>query len=299
MKKIRRDTDLQRLEQIKKLVVIAIFSDDEFMERLVLKGGNALDLVHHITTRASLDVDLSMDSDFIAAGPRLFADKIEKLLQKTFRPAGYEVFDVTMMSQPPQLTPDMADFWGGYSIEFKLAEEATFDEFCGNMEKLRRNALLLGQSSKFLIDISKWEYTAGKQPRDLDGYRIFVYSPEMIVAEKLRAICQQMPEYRPIIKRTRSGAPRARDFVDIHTLVTALRIDMATADNSLLVSNMFKAKKVPLACLSLIRKYRDFHQVDFQAVRATVKPGVVLKDFGFYFDFVLGLAELLKPLWNI
>jgi hypothetical protein len=136
-----------------------------------------------------------------------------------------------------------------------------------------------------------------KMRRDTD--LIFVYSPEMIVAEKLRAICQQMPEYGPTIKRNRPGAPRARDFVDIHTLVTALRIDMGSSDNRLLVCNMFKAKKVPLSYLGLIHKYREFHEVDFKAVRATVKPGVVLEDFSFYFDFVLDLAERLKSLWNI
>jgi len=53
------------LEQIKKLAVIAMFSDDELMEQLVLKGGNALDLVHRLSTRGSLDVDFSMQSDFV------------------------------------------------------------------------------------------------------------------------------------------------------------------------------------------------------------------------------------------
>ena len=72
MKKTRKDTDLQRLEKIKKLVIIAIFSDDEFMERLVLKGGNALDLVHHITPRASLPRKLKSFSrgTFVPPGTR-------------------------------------------------------------------------------------------------------------------------------------------------------------------------------------------------------------------------------------
>jgi hypothetical protein len=159
--------------------------------------------------------------------------------------------------------------------------------------------LQLGRGSKFLIDISKFEYTIGKQQQDLDGYRIFVYSPQMIVAEKLRAICQQMPEYGPVIKRSRAGASRARDFVDIHAIVTRRRIDMSSQDNVSLLSHMFKAKKVPLSLLGYIGKYREFHQMDFQAVRDTVRPGVALKEFDFYFDFVLGLAERLKPLWNV
>ena len=46
--------------QIRRLVVIAMFSDDVLMERLVLKGGNALELVHRLVDRGSLDIDLSM-----------------------------------------------------------------------------------------------------------------------------------------------------------------------------------------------------------------------------------------------
>ena len=38
--------NLEFLEQVKKLVIIAMFSDDDLMERLVLKGGNLLDIVY-------------------------------------------------------------------------------------------------------------------------------------------------------------------------------------------------------------------------------------------------------------
>jgi len=58
-----RNAGLQRLEEIKRLVIIAMFSDDDLMDRFVLKGGNALDLAYKVSTRASMDVDLSMESD--------------------------------------------------------------------------------------------------------------------------------------------------------------------------------------------------------------------------------------------
>ena len=38
-------------------------SPDILMEKLVLKGGNALDLVHRIGGRASMDIDLSIDGE--------------------------------------------------------------------------------------------------------------------------------------------------------------------------------------------------------------------------------------------
>jgi predicted nucleotidyltransferase component of viral defense system len=52
------------IDRIKELVVIAMFSDDELMDRLVLKGGNALDIIHQVSVRASIDVDFSMSDDF-------------------------------------------------------------------------------------------------------------------------------------------------------------------------------------------------------------------------------------------
>ena len=47
---------------------------------------------------------------------------------------------------------------------------------------------------------------------ELDDYTIYVYSPTMIAIEKLRAICQQMPEYA----LQRRPSARARDFYDIY-----------------------------------------------------------------------------------
>ena len=49
-----------QLERIKKLSIIAMFSDDYLMDILVLKGGNAIDIIYGIASRASLDLDLSL-----------------------------------------------------------------------------------------------------------------------------------------------------------------------------------------------------------------------------------------------
>jgi Nucleotidyl transferase AbiEii toxin, Type IV TA system len=121
-----------------------------------------------------------------------------------------------MIEKPKAITEDMKDFWGGYAVEFKLATKEIYEEFGADMPTLRRRAINLGQGPKFLIDISRYEYTADKQAVDFEGYVIYVYSPVMIICEKLRAICQQMPEYGPIIKRDRAGSARPKDFLDIY-----------------------------------------------------------------------------------
>ena len=251
------DADLQRLEEIKKLVVIAMFSDDDLMNCLVLKGGNALDLIHRISTRASRDVDFSMQGDFLAETLAVVGGKIENALRITMRGAGLEVFDFKMEEVPEGLTADMAGFWGGYGVEFKLIDRGKYTKYSADIETLRKNALQLGwgDSPKFTIDISRYEYTIGKEPWDLDNYRIFVYSAGMIVAEKLRAICQQMTEYGPIVKRKRAGGARARDFLDIYTLVAEREVDMSSETNFTLLKHIFDAKRVPLSLLQLVPNY--------------------------------------------
>ena len=56
--------DLEFLNELKKRVIIAMFSDDDLMEHLVLKGGNLLDIVYGISTRPSKDVDFSIPGKF-------------------------------------------------------------------------------------------------------------------------------------------------------------------------------------------------------------------------------------------
>ena len=43
---------------------------------------------------------------------------------------------------------DLADFWGGYSVEFKLIELDRYEELKENIEALRKNALQLGQGAR-------------------------------------------------------------------------------------------------------------------------------------------------------
>lgn len=43
------------LEQIKRVAIAAMFSDDELLEQLVLKGGNAMDVVLQVNSRASVE----------------------------------------------------------------------------------------------------------------------------------------------------------------------------------------------------------------------------------------------------
>jgi hypothetical protein len=281
-------------EEVKKRAIMAMFSDDELMDRLVLKGGNLLDIVYNLSARASLDVDLSVAGDLGEVG--LLRTRLERVLKSTFREIGYEVFDVHVEEEPEDLSEDAEAFWGGYQVDFKIIQVARYEQFAGDLEQLRRNAASVGKqgSTKFRIDISKHEYCDLKQPYEMENLTIYVYTPIMVIAEKLRALCQQMPEYARKVKRHPSA--RSRDFVDIHTVAERYGIDVAGDDMRQTLPKVFAAKRVPLGLLPRIAEFRDYHCQDFAAVMATVKPGFKLREFDFYFDFVVGAVARLKSL---
>lgn len=284
------------LENIKKTTIISLFSDDDLLDLLVLKGGNAMDIVHKVSSRASVDIDLSVDKnfDYDTVWP-----KVKKAIYAGFDAKGYLAFDIKMTIKPGKMPDELASFWGGYLVEFKLISLTRAAEIEHHPETMRREAIMLGQGPKFTIDISPHEYTEDKQSHDLDGYTIYVYSPEMIVCEKLRAICQQMPEYAEIIKRKGLGNQRARDFIDIEVLVKKFNIDLGNDRARHLVEQMFSIKRVSLALLSKIPETRGFHALGYPEVRAAMKPGIEVHPFDYYFDFVNEHLQKLETLWNV
>src|SRR5262249_12436874 len=153
---------------------------------------------------------------------------------------------------------------------FKLVTAANYAAHKGKLEELRKRAISLGQGTRFLIDISRFEFIEDKQIHEIDGTVIYVYSPAMIVAEKLRAIWQEVVDYGPIAKSARSGSQRARSFVDIHVLVTGLGIDLLSERNQQILQSMFEVKKVPLSFLGKIGSTFEFHAAGAASVKDTV-----------------------------
>lgn len=280
------------LDELRRTVILAIFADELLMEELVLKGGNALSLVYGFGTRSSINVDLSIENDFTNVAEvkkRLFAT-----LRERFRSKGFILFDESLKPQPPIRGSSEDEKWGGYEVVFKMIDQATFESLGGDLEEIRRNATVVSpyQRRTFRIQISKFEYCAAKAQRVLEGRTISVYTPAMIALEKLRALCQQMPEY-PFVRHKRA---RARDFYDIYCIVNEGTLNLGTASNLELARNIFAAKNVPLRLIARIADHREFHRQDWPAVESSVSGE--LRGFDFYFDFVMHEIERLKPLWE-
>jgi hypothetical protein len=285
------------LDQIKRVAIAAMFADDELLDQLVLKGGNAMDIVLQVHSRASLDLDFSMADDLDVEQAHR---RIDRALRATFeRELGYLAFDIHMTKRPGQMAGELAEFWGGYLVDFKLISLERADELARDLERMRKEAIRLGEKTRFTMDISRHEYTLDKEPHELLGYRIFVYSPAMIVSEKIRAICQQMPEYGKVILRNGAGKERARDFVDIEAMINMFKIDLAQEQVRNVVQQMFELKRVPLDLIARIAHVRDFHALGFPSVQATMRPGVQLQAFEHYHLFVVDQCKKLEPLWDV
>lgn len=277
------------LDKIKLLTLRALMHDEKLMYGLVLKGGNALQLVYDITDRASMDIDFSIEDDFTESDYNRINSTLDALLNDEFQKENLIVFDIKFIEKPKT---NKVKIWKGYNIEFKVAHEEKWFE--DDIDKTRRNAIkILGQSTKFSIDISSFEYIASAKKHDLDGTVLLVYTPEMIVIEKLRALCQSIPEYQEIINTARIKG-RARDFYEIWNICNQFSIDVNSSQNKELIQEIFKAKRVPVSFLNLLEEYKDLQRENWKSVEDTL--GSENKGFDFYFDYVMKLVGEIKNL---
>jgi predicted nucleotidyltransferase component of viral defense system len=281
--------DLRKVEEIKRIALIAMFSDDDLMETLVLKGGNALDIVYGISPRASLDLDFSIENDF--KDIEKTRSQIKAVLTKTFDERGYKAFDITLLPHPKTPSPGQPDHWGGYDVEFKVIDKEKYNLLCADAELLRKQSIEFTSqhNKKFKIQISKYEFCGNKQAEEIEGFTIYVYPPVLLVFEKLRSICQQMKEY----PYRETGTARARDFFDIFVIMSHFNLTLIDQDNLMLLKHVFETKNVPLNLMLKIEQYREFHQTGFSSLQDTIKPGEKLRSFDFYFEYVTQLTTAL------
>jgi predicted nucleotidyltransferase component of viral defense system len=285
--------------RLREIVVLAVADDDFLMERLVLKGGTALELVHLPGVRASVDVDYSMEGDLASKSQVVdMGRRLERAIRTRMEASGFEVFDLTFEAKPSSATPGSR--WGGYELQFKVIAKADFDRLKGHPEAASREAIELdaAHNRRFFVQISKYEYCKDKQLALVEGHQLYVYSLPLMVAETLRAICQQLPEYKLIGERRRR--PRARDVFDVRRLVEEKSLNLpAVPEQREMVKLVFGAKEVPLEFLARVEELREFFRPDWADVMVTVGAGLAPGEFDEYFDFVRDLALRLKPAGDV
>ena len=225
----------------------------------------------------------------------LFKDKdFERLsrvfgeyLNEEFAEIGLVAYDVKFIKKPK--TGSIPE-WRGYNLEFKLIEREKFEKFGDDIEAIRRNAIKINESTqevKYTVDISSYEYVDKAIKKDIDGLILRVYTPEMILIEKVRALCQTMPKYKEIVSSARQKK-RARDLYDIWMICQHFKNLNLTEE---VFKNIFAAKRVPLAFLDNFEILREQNREDWEVVRQTISHDEETKDYDYYFDFVKNLIE--------
>lgn len=291
--------DKDEFLKIKKLALISLVSDDILMNKLVLKGGTCLELAYKIHSRSSKDIDFSIENEFSDNEITQIMKNLPEIFNNNFSEFGYYAFDFRIKNKPVHIPVDIK--MTGYNLSFKLVSTDVYKQFKDNIYKLRNRALSLGQSDKkdFVIDISKFEYTQNKEEKEIEGHKIYVYPPVMIICEKLRAICQKMKEYRNNPEYV--DLPRARDFWDIYLVQENLpRVDFKLNENREILKHVFDAKDVDMNLLLKLEKKRHIHEGDFRNVQLTDAANKPYPNhFDFYFEYVLDLIKDLEKFWVV
>ena len=281
--------DLEKLNHFKKLAIISLFADDELADLFVLKGGTALDLIYKMNKRASMDIDVSLKNEFTDNQLEEIQNRLQDSFEMTFEEQGYHIIDFKLFKRPFQLDKEVDRTWGGYRIEFKIVSDDIYQKNSGNLKNIRVQSEIVNEKDgrKFQIDISKFEFVDGKQATELDGYTVYVYTPKMIVYEKIRAICQQFPGY--YINKGHFKKARPRDFYDIYSIISNEDTDLTfeKLDYETLKA-FFDKKKVPMELIEEIPKYYDRFYDGLSSLTETLTEEAK-QDFDFRkcFDFVV------------
>lgn len=276
------------IEEVLREVIIAIYSSPRLAKLLILKGGSAMRMFDDLRSRLSFDADFSIEKPLKRVAP--VKNEMKKCLTSRFSAHSFDIIDFHFDRRPKAENRDFPAWWGGWRCEFKLVSRKHRGK---SLDAKRRFALKPepSPSPKITIDLSEHEYCGKKRTKTVDGSKIQAYSKEMLVLEKLRAICQQHPEYP--YRRERKN--RARDFYDIYAL-TIYASGEFIARCKQHVKAVFAAKEVGLWLLRAL--WDDYDFIDefrrgFELVKNTVSGKV--EDFETYLEHVRFLVQDICP----
>ena len=284
-------------KEIRKLAIQSLYLNDDLSDILVLKGGNALSVLE-LTRRGSYDLDFSLFE--CTLDDAQLEDRFRTAIHNHFEENDFKIIKFIFTKKPKKEIAPMTFMWGGYAIEFKFIKLDKYNELTKNTSpKTVKSAYaqeyvnMTGTNDPVLIELSKGEYCKTYNEKVFEDITIKIYSPWMIILEKLRALCQQMDEY----PKRKNSSQRARDFFDIYTTAKAYVLERTSAkdkeDLKELFKNIFEIKEVDTSLLKNLEAYREFHRSSFQKVIDSVLTDerADLKEYDFYFDETKKVAQ--------
>ena len=276
-------------EEVVWKILIAIYSHDVLSEKMYLKGGQALRLIHGLKSRLSRDSDFSF-SDKIDK-EKIFFKYLESAIREEFLKSRLYVIDFKPTRKPKIKKTEAPDFWGGWAVEFKLItkEQLSLSEARRSSSAIVPEGFL---TNKIPIDISEMEYCESFETIKVRSVEVKVYSKPLLVLEKLRAICQSHPGYKYRITQSN----RARDFYDIEQIYTKVlnegEINNFFKELSKHIVKVFEAKNVPLSLIDSCLNNDDFlksQEIGWEEVKSTVKG--LNQNFSYYVQTIKDIVK--------
>lgn len=246
-------SDSINIEDIIEATIYGLYHDSVFTNDILIKGGQAIRIKENIRQRLSIDIDASVKG--AVPDPDIFFMRFKKSLDKQFNKFNLVVIDFERTKRPKKPHPDSPWFWTGWRVTFKLKEKGT------------KMAIVPDGSAtpKIIVDLSEYEYCDDFEVMELkikgtsEKISTYWYSTAMLVIEKIRAICQQHPDY-PLRQTTTTS--RARDFYDIANLI----------------EKKIKNQEMPAfrkKCAELIDPIFDAKEVDKEIIKKIFEPNFI------------------------
>lgn len=271
--------------------LVAIYSNNLLSDKVFLKGGQALRIKERLVDRFSADLDFSTPGKI--ENVDLFFESLRESLIKEFYQNKFLVFDFKWVRRPAFRSKEIPDFWSGWAVEFKIIEEHKNNL---SPEERSREALVPigGSSPKITLDISEYEYCDSIENVKIKNVNVKSYSRTLLLLEKIRALCQQHPDYK-----LKGIDQRARDYYDIERLWQIVlqtgKTDAFLDDCAKHINNVFSAKGVDISLLEKIFEpdFIELQKSGWVAVQQTVSGK--LSEFEYYNE---SLASLIKEIQN-
>lgn len=280
------------IDHVIEICLTAIYKNDLLNANLYLKGGQYLRVKENLKNRFSVDTDFSYDGKI--EDSEAYFETLKSCLTQEFYSNGFYLFAFKFSRRPKMLAEDTPDFWIGWAVEFKFVENAKRNL---KEDQLNREAIIAEgtNSPKVLIDISQSEYCGSYDIVKLDSVEVKTYSRELVILEKLRALCQQHRDYP-----YKDGNPRGRDYFDIEQLwtkaISDTNLDVEEFKARLLkyIKEVFSAKDVDLGLLRKIQdsEFIETQKLNWPSVEQTVAKDV-LKPFSYYTENIKEIVKFL------
>lgn len=288
---------------LRDLILEAFYAHPKTKELVVLKGGQALNL-YGFSSRESYDIDFTIKQ----AKEKVFEELnplVKENLAETFLKRNYYFFDYRFDLKPKKRHHALPPYWGGYAITFKvipLEEKKNIENQYPTdkekqLERMRASAAPFGKnnSTKVELDFSYHEYVGELEQIELvssiteSGYKVSLYRPIILVYEKMRALCQNIPgDHLPVNKNA-----RVRDLYDIYSIVYS-ESKYALEEEDILeniheLKKSFEAKEVSLELLLQLSQSKESLEKDFYDTLLQTVPEAKKVGFQYIYEYTENL----------